>query len=201
LTDAGGKISLMWERINATARPRRRIVAVIGSGHAADPCCPEVGRLIASLGFDLLTGGGGGVMEAVSRAFHETAPRSGLVIGVVPGRLAPIESLEARHPSHIKYEIPAGYPNEWVELVIYTHLPDSGLQGTLRSSRNHINVLSSDAIVALPGEEGTASEIWLALQYGVPIIAYGNHRPEAIQGVRLAKSLVELTEFLQSTSR
>ena len=29
LTDAGGKISLMWERINATARPRRRIVAVI----------------------------------------------------------------------------------------------------------------------------------------------------------------------------
>jgi len=140
-------------------------------------------------------------MEAVSRTFYETAPRSGLVIGVVPGRVSPIEESEARRPSHMTYEIPPGYPNQWVELAIYTHLPDSGLQGTLRTSRNHVNVLSADAIVALPGEEGTASEIWLALQYGVPVIAYGNHRPEAIRGVRLAKSLVEIAEFLQSMAQ
>ena len=137
-------------------------------------------------------------MEAVSRAFHETAPRSGLVIGVVPGRLAPIESLEARHPSQIKYEIPAGYPNEWVELVIYTHLPDSGLQGTLRSSRNHINVLSADAIVALPGREGTESEVWLATQYKVPVIAYGSYDDDhrVPHGIPHAPTLDALREFL-----
>ena len=140
-------------------------------------------------------------MEAVSRAFHETAPRSGLVIGIVPGRVVPLEQLEAHQPGAVTYDVSPAYPNEWVELAIYTHLPDSGQEGTLRSSRNHINVLSADAIVALPGGAGTASEIWLALQYGVPIIAYGNHRPEAIRGVRLAKTLDEIREFLQSTVR
>ncbi len=184
--------------VTATVRQRRRVVAVIGSGRSADPHCAELGRLVASLGFDLLTGAGAGVMEAVSRAFHETAPRSGLVIGVVPARVAPIEALERRRSAHIEYEIPPGYPNAWVELAIYTHLPDSGPEGTLRSSRNHINVLSADALIALPGEAGTASEIWLALQYGVPIIAYGNHRAGSAQGVRLATSLDEVAQFLQS---
>lgn len=187
-------------RVDATVRHRRRLVAVIGSGHTADPHCAEVGRLVASLGFDLLTGAGAGVMESVSRAFHETAPRSGLVIGVVPGRVVPIEALERRRPALIEYDIPPGYPNEWVELAIYTHLPDSGPEGTLRSSRNHINVLSADALIAMPGEAGTASEIWLALQYGVPIIAYGNHREGAAHGVRLATSLDEVAQFLQSAT-
>jgi hypothetical protein len=115
-------------------------------------------------------------MEAVSRAFYETVPRSGLVIGVVPARVEPLEALERRESVRVGYEVPTGYPNEWVELAIYTHLPDSGSEGTLRSSRNHINVLTADVIVALPGQEGTASEIWLAVQYRVPIIAYGAYR-------------------------
>ena len=65
------------------SRRRRRLVAVIGSGHVADPRCEEVGRLIATLGFDLLTGGGRGVMQAVSRAFFEAPARRGLVVGVI----------------------------------------------------------------------------------------------------------------------
>jgi predicted Rossmann-fold nucleotide-binding protein len=73
--------------------------------------------------------------------------------------------------------MPPGYPNEWVELAIDTHLPDSGTEGTLASRRNRITVLSADAIVALPGREGTESEVWLATQYGVPIVAYGPHPP------------------------
>ena len=39
-------------------------------------------------------------------------------------------------------------------------------------SRNHINILTSDAIVALPGGAGTASEVALALSYGRPIVAF-----------------------------
>jgi predicted Rossmann-fold nucleotide-binding protein len=67
-----------------------------------------------------------------------------------------------------------GYPNEFVELAIHTHLPYSGLQGTHDLSRNHINVLSCRAIIALPGEHGTASEVSLALQYEKPVVAYAS---------------------------
>jgi predicted Rossmann-fold nucleotide-binding protein len=171
----------------------RTVVTVIGSGRSADAHAAEVGQLIATLGHDLLTGGGRGVMEAASRAFFETSPRRGIVIGVVPGFVAGLDALEARVATNPGYDVQPGYPNEWVELAIYTHLPDSGTEGTLASSRNHINVLSADAIVALPGREGTESEIWLATQYGVPIVAYGAHAP---RGIHHAATLDELRDFL-----
>jgi predicted Rossmann-fold nucleotide-binding protein len=169
---------------------------VIGSGRTADACCADVGRLIAALGFHLLTGGGRGVMEAVSRAFFETSPRSGLVIGIIPAEVHGLAQLENRSAAKVEYEAPAGYPNDWVEIAIYTHLPDSGDEGTLRSSRNHINVLSAHAIVALPGRAGTESEIWLAKQYGVPTIAYGDHRDGVPHGVEMAASLDGVRAFL-----
>jgi len=177
-------------------RGHRPIVTVIGSGRSADPCCAEVGRLIATLGFDLLTGGGRGVMEAVSRAFFETSPRSGLVVGVIPARVHGLEQIEDRTATDVVYEPPPGYPNDWVEIAIYTHLPDSGEEGTRRSSRNHINVLSADAIVALPGREGTNAEVWLAKQYGVPVIAYGDHQSGPPHGIAHAESIEELRAFL-----
>jgi predicted Rossmann-fold nucleotide-binding protein len=211
-------------RAESGAHGRRRVVAVIGSGRTADPGCAGLGRLIAALGCDLLTGGGGGVMEAVSRAFFETSPRKGIVIGIIPATVEPLQALEDREAAPIDYELSPGYPNRWVELAIYTHLPDSGSQGTLRSSRNHINVLSADAIVALPGQEGTESEIWLALQYGVPVIGYGTHKAPAARkrhgagpsrgsavggdrgegrpphGIALAQSLDEVRYFLSSSA-
>jgi predicted Rossmann-fold nucleotide-binding protein len=175
---------------------RRRVVTVIGSGTVADPACVEIGQLVASLGVDLLTGGGRGVMEAVSRAFFESRPREGLVIGVIPGTVDSLDALERREPATIAYRPLDGYPNPWAELAIYTHLPDSGQQGTLRSSRNHINVLSADVIVALPGEAGTESEMWLAVQYGVPTVAYGTHRSAVPTGVVQARTLEEVRTFL-----
>jgi predicted Rossmann-fold nucleotide-binding protein len=187
-------------RVRANAVGARTVVTVIGSGRTADPHAAEVGRLIAELGHDLLTGGGRGVMQAVSRAFFETSPRRGIVIGIVPARVHGIHDLEAGSATHVTYELPPGYPNEWVELTIYTHLPDSGEDGTRRSSRNHLNVLSADAIVALPGREGTESEVWLATQYGVPIIAYGLHEPSVPHGIPYASSLDELRAFLLRTT-
>jgi predicted Rossmann-fold nucleotide-binding protein len=189
-------VAAVKRETGAAARGRRRVVTVIGSGRIADARCPDVGRLIATLGFDLLTGGGRGVMEAVSRAFCETSPRRGLAIAVVPASVRGLHALEERSVANVDYVLPAGYPNEWVELAIYTHLPDSGDNGTLRSSRNHINVLSADAIVALPGGEGTSAEIWLATQYGVPIVAYGDHHEEAARGVPLANSIDDVRKFL-----
>jgi predicted Rossmann-fold nucleotide-binding protein len=184
-------------RARAHARRRRTVVAVIGSGRHADPRAAEVGRLVATLGYDLLTGGGSGVMQAASRAFFETSPRRGLVIGIVPAQVRGLAELEQRVPVDVGYELPSGYPNDWVELAIYTHLPHSGASGTLRTSRNHLNVLSADAIVALPGGEGTEAEVWLATQYGVPIVAYGTHEPAPPHGILVAPSLDELRTFLE----
>ena len=187
----------MKRRASGIQRNRRRIVTVIGSGRSADAHSAEVGRLIATLGVDLLTGGGSGVMEATSRAFFETSPRQGIVIGVLPGKVRSLREIEERSATDVAYELASGYPNAWVELAIYTHLPDSGVEGTLGSSRNHINVLSADAVVALPGREGTESEVWLATQYNVPVIAYGAYRDNRVpHGIPHAPTLDALREFL-----
>jgi predicted Rossmann-fold nucleotide-binding protein len=67
-------------------------------------------------------------------------------------------------------------------------------------SRNHINVLSCAAIVALPGEAGTASEIALAIRYDKPVIAYSpnpalvEHFP---QSVRRTATIEEVKDFLR----
>lgn len=148
-------------RVDRSAVARLPVVGVMGSGSAThEERSVPLGRRLAELGVHLLTGGGAGVMAAVSKAFHETPGRRGLVIGVIPGTPPP------------------GYPNPWVELAIRTHLPLSGERGQEPMSRNHLNVLSSDVIVALPGSAGTASEVTLAVRYGRPIIAWVGSREE-----------------------
>src|SRR5262245_38230393 len=144
------------------ATAAKQTVGVIGSGTVEhEECARAVGELLADLGVNLLTGGGRGVMTAVSRAFTRRPRTRGICIGIIP---CESETDRARPK--------AGYPNEFVELSIHTHLPYSGTEGTHDLSRNHINVLSCAAIVALPGEAGTASEIELAIRYGKPLIAY-----------------------------
>src|SRR5262249_5347885 len=129
-----------------------RTVGVMGSGtFEHDEYARPVGEALAHLGVNLLTGGGGGVMTAVSRAVNRAPRPQGISIGIIP---CASES-DRGTPK-------AGYPNEFVELAIYTHLPFSGPQGTHDLSRNHINMLSCAAIVALPGGEGTAAEVSLA---------------------------------------
>lgn len=147
--------------------PRLPVVAVIGSGTAAfaDRAVP-LGRWLATEGVHLLTGGGGGVMAAVSEAFAGVPGRRGLVVGVLPA-----QSAAAAEP-------PPGYPNPWVEIAILTHLPFTGERGTDPLSRNHINVLSADVVVALPGGAGTRSEVLLARRYRRPLVAWIVDRSE-----------------------
>ena len=138
------------------------IVGIMGSGSVPHTQkASQVGVWLAKLGVHLLTGGGPGVMESASKAFHNTANRKGLVIGIIPGNY-----------TESGYSSLPGYPNPWVEIPIYTHLPLSGMQGKNPMSRNHINILSSDVIIALPGSSGTASEVRLSQQYDKPLIAF-----------------------------
>ena len=161
-------------------------------GSGADPCEPRaggLGRMLAGLGVHLLTGGGGGVMASVSRAFFETEGRGGRVIGILPCE-----------PDDPLCRAQAGYPNEWVEIPIATHLPLSGPRGTDPLSRNHINILSSDAVIALPGGPGTRSEVALAVKYRRPVVAYlkdPSELPGLPEAVTIASSLPEIERFLR----
>jgi uncharacterized protein (TIGR00725 family) len=169
-------------------RRRLRVVGIMGSGsreHAevAEP----LGRWLAGERVHLLTGGGGGVMTAVSRGFSAVEGRAGLVVGVLPCGDDPAQPRP-------------GYPNPFVELVIQTHLPLSGRSGTQPLSRNHINVLSSDVLIALPGGSGTSSEVELAQRYGRPLAAF-LARPSDIPGlptgVSVLATLAEVQEFIR----
>lgn len=174
-----------------TARHLRRpVVGVMGSStRAFEDLAVPLGRWLASAGVHLLTGGGVGTMEAVSRAFADVQPRAGLVVGVLPADL----------PDGIA--VPrAGYPNPSVEIAIFTHLPLSGITGTDPRSRNHINILSSDVVIVLPGNEGTESEMTLAVRYGKPVITFfGDHAVEwqPPQGVPVARTMAEVERFVR----
>lgn len=168
---------------------RRPIIGVMGSGQEPhiDRARP-LGRWLARQGFHLLTGGGGGVMASVSRAFFEIEDRAGLVIGVLPSA------------GGTGAATPGGYPNDWVEIPISTHLSARGAQGETRQSRNHINVLSSDAVLVLPGGAGTLSEVRLAQSYGHPVAAFFDDR-RLLAGlpddVVLAPTLDDVGRFLE----
>jgi len=166
---------------------RMPVVGVMGSGDAAHADKAEdLGRWLAGQGVHLLTGSGRGVMTAASEAFASVKDRAGLVVGVVPCADEP----------QIPYD---GYPNPFVELAIFTHLPLSGIAGTDMRSRNHINVLSSNVLVALPGGSGTSSEVVLALRYGRPIAAYVDEPTDILDlpdAVPVLRTLGEVQRFV-----
>lgn len=166
---------------------RLPLVGVMGSGtHSHSHLSEPLGRWLASLPVHLLTGGGGGVMSAVSGAFARVEGRSGRVIGILPSDETGLTP-------------PPGYPNPWVEIPIQTHLAARGDGGADPNSRNHINILSSRAVVALPGGPGTASEVRLALDYGTPLLAF-LLSPRDIPGlpdtVRWTSRLEDVREFV-----
>lgn len=99
-------------------------------------------------------------MAAVAAAYCTVPGRTGLSLGILP--------CEPDRPDRA----PDGYPNSSIELPIRTHLPWSGERGTELGSRNHLNVLTSDVVVSLPGSAGTASEISLALRYRRPVVVW-----------------------------
>lgn len=132
---------------------KRAVVGVMGSAIEAPPFAEPLGAALAREGWSLLTGGGQGVMEAVSRGFVQSGVADrGLCIGVLP---------EAREE------------NPWVELAIRTPLGIFDPADPERLTRNHINVLSSNALIVLPGRTGTRNEAELSLRYGRPAVLLG----------------------------
>jgi uncharacterized protein (TIGR00725 family) len=149
----------------SSARAQRLpIVGVMGSGTEAWPAfAAPLGRLVAGRGAHLLTGGGTGTMAETARAFCETPGRKGLSIGILP-----------TVPDAARgFALKPGYPNLWVEIPIVTPLGTYAGGDDAALNRNHVNILTADAIVALPGSAGTHNEIRLALRYAKPLVLFG----------------------------
>ena len=165
------------------------IVGVMGSGSEShSDLATEVAELLIEFPASLLTGGGGGVMTSVAKAYVESPRRGvGISIGIIP--------CLADDPIQPKQ----GYPNPYIELPILTHLPLSGDRGNEIGSRNHINILTPVAVIALPGGPGTASEVALALRYRKPVIIFCSDLQQVAQfpaEVERATTVHRLREFL-----
>lgn len=128
------------------------VVAVIGDARLDDEdriaAARALGAALISAGFRIVTGGLGGLMDAVS-AGGRTSPawRDGLIIGIIPSYRAADASASC-------------------DIVIPT-----GLQ----LARNVLVVATADVVLAVGGGAGTLSEIALASQLGKPIVALGDH--------------------------
>ena len=138
-------------------------------------------------------------MAAVTEAFVRVPDRRGVAIGILPaaagGAAAPGGAGVAPRP---------GYPNPWVEIAVRTHLRQVGAHGDGPASRNHLNVLSSDVVIVLPGSKGTASEARLAVRYGRPCIAWLADRhdvPGLPDAVPVASRFSAVEAFVRSACR
>lgn len=134
---------------------RRQIISVIGDAYL-DKSSPKytfaynLGEALVSAGYRVMSGGLGGVMEAVFSGAHASpAYRDGDTIAVLPGN----------NPDEA---------NEFADVVIATGLDHA---------RNFV-VANADAVIAVGGGAGTLSEIsyaWvmfrLVLAYRVPDLA------------------------------
>ena len=133
-------------------------VAVFGSSiiRADDPyyeVSVQVGRALASAGYQVVTGGYDGVMEAVSKGASEAG---GHVIGVTSDRIRALRGARA---------------NSWIAELVHFE--------TLRDRLLHL-VWESDGYVVMPGGFGTMLELLTALEFvhardltPRPLVAYG----------------------------
>lgn len=142
---------------------RKPIVGVMGSHDQGwEQYSHPVGELIAKRGFHLLTGAGGGVMSAVCKAFQGVEERAGVAIGIRP-------AVDYKGEELSKDE----FPNAYIDIPIITPLSAKAQSDAMPFSRNLVNVMSSKALIILPGSHGTKNEVSLALMYDKPMIMFG----------------------------
>lgn len=139
------------------------IVAVLGQGSTLSAertrLVRTAGAMIGRLGAHLLTGAGYGVMEAACEGFISVDGRLGLSIGIIP--------CDSAGPFDRPRRDDAGraYPNPLVEIAVHTPLPPRTEDWHAVPSRNHVNIFTAHALLALPGNAGTRNELDMAAHY------------------------------------
>ncbi len=125
---------------------RKPVVGVMGGSKATPSVCEmakRLGTLIAENDWILLNGGRNMGVMAASAAGAKEA--KGLVIGILPDTTTTKAAPD-------------------LDIAVVTGMGDA---------RNVINVMSSDIVIACPGELGTLSEIVLALKHDKHVILLG----------------------------
>lgn len=139
----------------------RRTIAVIGGSAAND----AVAQLAFATGQAIAQRDAalvcGGMGGVMEAAARGARAAGGVTIGILPG-----------------YDRTAANPH--IEIAVATGMGHA---------RNMIVVASADAVIALPGETGTLSEIALALTIRRPVVALGGWRDMA--GVETAESPID----------
>lgn len=148
--------------------------------------CP-VGELIAKHDYHLLTGAGAGVMMATARAF---------CAGVPFGSASVIPTMDYAQGLIASEE----FPNPYIEIPVITQ-STRRRRAIRRHSRNNVNVMTSHALVILPGEHGTRNEVALALKYRKLMVPFGPEKefelfPEMPTRV---EEIGQVQEFLEHT--
>ncbi len=144
---------------------RQRIVGVMGPGDATQPHTDNayaVGRLIARNGWVTLSGG----REAgvMGAAMRGAHEEGGLTVGILPN----------------------SNTSDWSQ-----HL-DIPIVTNMEQARNCINVLTSDALVVVGMNPGTASEAALGIKEGKPVILLGNSSESIAFFRQLSQSFREI---------
>ena len=138
---------------------RLPIIGLFGSGTKITPeraaLARDVGLLVARLGAHLLTGASYAVTEAAAEGFVSVKRRRGVCIGSI-----------ARDATGTFDKANAGddgtpYPNRYIEVAVFTTVP--AIDGVLNNTeRARVDVLTANAIVALPGSVGGRGELQTA---------------------------------------
>jgi len=128
----------------------QKMIAVIGDANLSEDSekyilAEKLGSCLIDNGFQLITGGLGGVMEAASRGGTKSSNhRPGDIIGIIPGN----DPCEAN--SFLDISIPTG----------------------LDIGRNNVIISNADAVIAIGGGAGTLSEMANAWSLKRLIIGY-----------------------------
>ncbi|MFW9257548.1 TIGR00725 family protein [Nostoc sp. CALU 546] len=150
---------------------RRIIIGVMGRGKNATANDLQdayiLGQFIAKQGWVLLTGGRN--VGVMDAVSKGAKSADGLTIGILPGGNQDGMS-------------------SWVDIAIFT---DMG------NSRNNINVLTSDVIIACGMGAGTASEIALALKANKQVILLNNDQESKLFFKKLSPENVYIVESVE----
>jgi uncharacterized protein (TIGR00725 family) len=123
-------------------RDKKTFIGVIGAG----VCSDDVTKLAEEVGSNIAKADAvlvcGGMGGVMEAASRGAKEQGGITVGILPG-------------------VDRDHANPYVDFPIVTGLGEG---------RNVLVVRNSDAVIALPGEYGTLSEIAFALKMGKPVV-------------------------------
>jgi len=134
------------------------IVGLCGGGGTLSPerakLAHDIGATVARLGAHLLLSASFSVAEAAAEGFSAVSPRRGIVLGNIAR-----DGLGGYDRACCAAD-GTPYSSRCVELAMFTAVKDLEMPRT--EERSRVNVLTCDAVVALPGWVGTRLDIDMA---------------------------------------